>query len=98
MPRIASVSVCIARVPLDSAVVFSTRTATAREYCLVRIESVDGVVGIGYCDAVNGSGRLLSVAVTDLLGPRLLGQESLRVEGLRQEMCQGRCCRGGSVR
>ena len=53
MPRIASVSVCIARVPLDSAVVFSTRTATAREYCLVRIESVDGVVGIGYCDAVN---------------------------------------------
>ena len=88
MPRIASVSVCIARVPLDRAVVFSTRTVTAREYCLVRIESVDGVVGVGYCYAVNRSGRLLSVAVTDLLGPCLVGQESLRVEGLWQEMYQ----------
>lgn len=88
MSKIASVSVCIARVPLDDAVTFSTRTVTAREYCLVKVKSVDGVEGIGYCYAVNTSGRLLSVAVTDLLGARLVGQESLRVEGLWQEMYQ----------
>lgn len=86
MARIESVSVCIARVPLDNAVTFSTRTVTAREYCLVKVRSVDGVEGIGYCYAVNTSGRLLSVAVTDLLGPCVVGQESLRVEGLWQEM------------
>jgi L-alanine-DL-glutamate epimerase-like enolase superfamily enzyme len=88
MAKIESVSVCIARVPLDNAVTFSTRTVTAREYCLVKVRSVDGVEGIGYCYAVNTSGRLLSVAVTDLLGPRVAGQESLRDEGIWQDMYQ----------
>jgi L-alanine-DL-glutamate epimerase-like enolase superfamily enzyme len=88
MAKIESVSVCIARVPLDNAVTFSTRTVTAREYCLVKVRSVDGVEGLGYCYAVNTSGRLLSVAVTDLLGARLVGQDALRSEGLWQEMYQ----------
>lgn len=86
MARIESVSVCIARIPLDNPVTFSTRTVRAREYCLIRIRSTDGVEGLGYCYAVNTSGRLLAVAVTDLLAPLLVGQESLRVEGLWQEM------------
>jgi L-alanine-DL-glutamate epimerase-like enolase superfamily enzyme len=88
MAVIESVSVCIARVPLDNPVQFSTRTVNAREYCLVRIRSTDGVEGLGYCYAVNTSGRLLQVAVTDLLGPLLLGQDSWRVEGLWREMYQ----------
>jgi L-alanine-DL-glutamate epimerase-like enolase superfamily enzyme len=88
MAVIESVSVCIARVPLDNPVQFSTRTVNAREYCLVRIRSSDGVEGLGYCYAVNTSGRLLQVAVTDLLGPLLLGQDSWRVEGLWREMYQ----------
>ncbi|MBA3479717.1 MAG: mandelate racemase/muconate lactonizing enzyme family protein [Lautropia sp.] len=88
MPTIQSVSVCIARVPLDNPVTFSTRTVTAREYCLVRIQSSDGHEGLGYCYAVNTSGRLLAVAVTDLLAPLLVGKESLRVEGLWREMYQ----------
>jgi L-alanine-DL-glutamate epimerase-like enolase superfamily enzyme len=88
MAKIESVAVCIARVPLEYAVAFSTRTVTAREYCIVKVRSVDGVEGLGYCYAVNSSGRLLSVAVTDLLGARLVGQDSLRVEGLWQEMYQ----------
>jgi L-alanine-DL-glutamate epimerase-like enolase superfamily enzyme len=86
--RIESVSVSIASVPLDNAVTFSTRTVRAREYCLVKVRSTDGLEGIGYCYAVNTSGRLLAVAVTDLLAPLLVGQESLRVEGLWQEMYQ----------
>ncbi|ANN66718.1 mandelate racemase/muconate lactonizing enzyme family protein [Bordetella bronchialis] len=88
MASIESVSACIARVPLDNPVQFSTRTVSAREYCLVRIRDSDGVEGIGYCYAVNTSGRLLQVAVTDLLGPLLLGQDSWRVEGLWREMYQ----------
>ncbi|PJX22244.1 racemase [Advenella sp. S44] len=88
MPIIESVSVCIARVPLAQPVTFSTRKVTAREYCLVRIRSADGVEGLGYCYAVNSAGRLLSVAVTDLLAARLVGQDSHRVEGLWTEMYQ----------
>lgn len=88
MPIIQSVSVCIARVPLDNPVTFSTRTVHAREYCLVRVQSDDGHEGIGYCYAVNNSGRLLALAVTDLLAPLLVGKESLRVEGLWREMYQ----------
>lgn len=88
MPIIESISVCIARVPLDNPVTFSTRRVTAREYCLVRIRSSDGVEGVGYCYAVNSAGRLLAVAVTDLLAPRLVGQDSHRVEGLWSEMYQ----------
>ncbi len=88
MPTIESVSVCIARVPLANPVTFSTRQVKAREYCLVRVRSTDGQEGLGYCYAVNSAGRLLSVAVTDLLAPRLVGQESLRVEGLWAELYQ----------
>ena len=88
MSTIESVSVCIARVPLDKPVTFSTRAVTAREYCLVKVRNTDGVEGLGYCYAVNRSGRLLALAVTDLLGPLLIGQESLRVEGLWRDMYQ----------
>lgn len=88
MPTIESVSVCIARVPLANPVTFSTRQVKAREYCLVRVRATDGQEGLGYCYAVNSAGRLLSVAVTDLLAPRLVGQESLRVEGLWNELYQ----------
>jgi L-alanine-DL-glutamate epimerase-like enolase superfamily enzyme len=88
MAKIESVSVCIARVPLDNPVQFSTRTVSAREYCLVRVRSADGTEGIGYCYAVNSAGRLLALSVKDLLGPLLIGQDSLRVEGLWREMYQ----------
>ena len=88
MPIIQSVSVCIARVPLDAPVTFSTRRVTAREYCLVRVRASDGQEGLGYCYAVNSAGRLLAVAVADLLAPRLIGQDSHRVEGIWTEMYQ----------
>lgn len=88
MSRIQSVAVCIARVPLDTPVTFSTRTVHAREYCLVRVTSDDGHQGIGYCYAVNSAGRLLGLAVTDVLAPLLVGRESLAVEALWREMYQ----------
>lgn len=88
MPIIESVSVCIARVPLAAPVSFSTRQVTAREYALIRIRCTDGQEGLGYCYAVNSAGRLLSVAATELLAPKLIGQDSHRVEGLWDEMYQ----------
>lgn len=88
MPTIESVHVCIARVPLERPVTFSTRVVSAREYALVRVRDADGLEGLGYCYAVNRSGRLLALAITELLAPLLIGQDPLRVEGLWQEMYQ----------
>ena len=88
MPKIESVSVCIARVALDNVTSFATRTVSARDYCLVKVRSSDGVEGIGFCYVGSAGGRIAQVAVEELLAPRLKGQESLRVEGLWQEMYQ----------
>ena len=88
MATIKNVEVCVARVPLAGTVRFSTRSVQAREYCLVRITSDDGHVGLGYSYAVNTSGRILAAAVEEVFGPSLVGQESLRVEGLWREMYQ----------
>lgn len=88
MSRIESVSVCVARVPLAKPVTFSTRTVTAREYCLVKVRGEDGTEGLGYCYAVNSSGVVLANAVETLLAPVIVGQESLRVEHLWRSMYQ----------
>ena len=86
MSDIASVSVCNVRVPLDRVTSFATRTVRARDYGLVKVRSSDGVEGIGFSYVGNAGGRIMSVAVEDLLAPLLLGQQSTRVEGLWEEM------------
>lgn len=86
MARIESVSACVARVPLPTRVRLANRDVTAREYALVRIRDVDGAEGIGFCYAMNSSGVLLEQAITGLLAPVLLGEESLRTEGLWEAM------------
>jgi L-alanine-DL-glutamate epimerase-like enolase superfamily enzyme len=99
MPRIHSVSVCVARVPLDHVTSFATRTVSARDYCLVRVRSMDGVEGIGFCYVGSAGGNIARAAVEELLAPKLIGQESLRVEGLWQDMYQESLLQGraGSV-
>jgi L-alanine-DL-glutamate epimerase-like enolase superfamily enzyme len=88
MPKIASVAVCIARVPLDQVTSFATRTVSARDYALVKVTSAEGVTGIGFCYVGSAGGRIAQAAVEELLARRLVGQDSLRVEGLWQEMYQ----------
>jgi L-alanine-DL-glutamate epimerase-like enolase superfamily enzyme len=86
MARIESVSVCVARIPLDNVTSFATRTVSARDYCLVKVRSADGVEGIGFCYVGSAGGNIAKAAVEELLAPRLIGEDSLRVEGLWQEM------------
>jgi L-alanine-DL-glutamate epimerase-like enolase superfamily enzyme len=96
MSRIQSIAVCITRVPLDTATSFATRTVSARDYALVKVRSVDGVEGIGFCYVGSAGGRIAQIAVEELLAPRLVGQDSLRVEGLWQEMYQDSLLQGRS--
>jgi len=99
MPKIQSVAVCVARVPLDHATSFATRTVSARDYCLVKVRSAGGIEGIGFCYAGSTAGNIAKTAVEELLAPKLIGQESLRVEGLWQEIYQESLLQGraGSV-
>lgn len=88
MPTIESIAVCLARVPLDIATSFATRTVRARDYGLVKIRSTDGVEGIGFCYVGSSGGEVLPVAVEHLLARVLLGKDSYGVEGLWQAMYQ----------
>lgn len=88
MARIQAIEVCAAAVPLDRITSFANRTVTARHYGLVKVRSVDGVEGIGFCYVGSAAGRLFSVAVEELLAPVLLGRDSNEVEGLWQAMYQ----------
>lgn len=96
MPKIQSVQVALACVPLDRATSFSTRTVTERHYCIVKLRSSDGVEGIGFCYAGSRGGAVTQVAVEQLLAPLLIGQESRRSEGLWQEMYQEGLLQGRS--
>ncbi len=99
MARIESISVATARVPLDNVTAFATRTVSARDYGLVRVRSVGGAEGLGFCYAGSTAGTLVADAVEQLLAPLLIGQDSLRVEGLWQRMFQESILHGraGSV-
>jgi L-alanine-DL-glutamate epimerase-like enolase superfamily enzyme len=66
MPKIQSVAVCVARVPLDHATSFATRTVSARDYCLVKVRSAGGIEGIGFCYAGSTAGSIAKVAVEEL--------------------------------
>lgn len=99
MPRIESVSVAVARIPLDTPTSFSTRTVFERHYGLVRLRSSEGVEGIGFCYVGSSGGPVLKAAVEQLLAPVLIGQDSLRSEGLWNDMYQEALLQGraGSV-
>ena len=96
MPKIESISVCAAGVPLDQVTSFATRTVTTRHYGLVKVRSTDGVEGIGFCYVGSAGGELLRVAVEQLLAPVLIGKDSYAVEGLWQAMYQEALLQGRS--
>lgn len=96
MSQIASVAVCVARVPLDRPTAFSTRIVSARDYCLVKVTSTDGIEGIGFCYVGNAAGNIARVAVEELFAPMLLGQEPTRIEGIWEEMYNNAILQGRS--
>lgn len=86
MPKIQSIQVAVARVPLDKVTSFATRTVKARDYALVKVRSDAGHEGIGFCYVGSTGAPIALAAVQELLAPILQGQETNRTEGLWQEM------------
>ena len=99
MSRIQSVEARAVSVPLDQPTSFSSRQVNQREYVLVRVTGDDGVAGIGFCYAGSSAGKIVALAVRELLAPVLIGEDSFRVEGLWQAMYQESLLHGrtGSV-
>jgi L-alanine-DL-glutamate epimerase-like enolase superfamily enzyme len=98
MPTIDSIRVATARVPLANVTSFATRTVSARDYGLVKVQAGGGE-GIGFCYAGSSGGTLVAHTVEHLLAPILLGRDSLLVEGLWQRMFEDTVLQGraGSV-
>lgn len=82
--RIVSVRAVAVNLPLRRPVAFSTRRLTSREFVLVRIETADGIEGVGY----TYGGRLIATAVEANLASRLLGQPAGAIEALWRSMYQ----------
>lgn len=96
---IESIDARTVRVPLDSVTSFATRTVTARDYCLVRVRTSDGVEGFGFCYAGSRAGGIVADAVRHLFAPMLINQCPYRVEGHWDAMYQEAILHGrtGSV-
>lgn len=96
---IQTIETATVRVPLPAPTGFSSRTVTHREYTLVRVTGDDGVSGIGFCYSGHRAARIATVAVTDLLGPVVLGADAHLVEGAWHAMYQEALLHGrvGSV-
>lgn len=88
MPKIASIDVCAAAVPLDKVTSFSNRSVSTRHYGLVKVRTDDGIEGIGFCYVGSAAGGIFSAAVQELLAPVLLGKDTHAVEALWRDMYQ----------
>jgi L-alanine-DL-glutamate epimerase-like enolase superfamily enzyme len=83
-----SVQTRAVRVPLHAATSFARRQVTAREYCLVKIRTDDGLEGIGHCYAGHGGGRLVATAVRELLATALIGADANATELIWKSLYQ----------
>lgn len=86
--RVTSVVAATVRIPLEAETSFSTRRVVARDYGIVRIRTDDGHEGIGFCYGGSAGGESVALAIRQLLGQRLIGQDPFRVEGIWSELYQ----------
>lgn len=62
------------RIPLERPVGWSIKTLHHREHLLVRVQSDQGIEGVGFC-LQDISGKAAKAAVDDLLAPMLIGED-----------------------
>jgi len=75
MAKIVSVEARTVRIPLARPTAFARRQVTGRDYCLVRIRTDDGLEGIGHCYAGHSGGKVVALAVREMLAPLMVGAD-----------------------
>ena len=99
--KVVSVQACTCVVPLDRETAIATRTIHERHYTLVRVRTDTGAEGIGFCYGGTKAGRLVTVAVRDLLREVVVGRDPHDLDSIwdamyREALLQGR--RGAVLR
>jgi L-alanine-DL-glutamate epimerase-like enolase superfamily enzyme len=88
MSKVISVQARCVRVPLRRPTAFARRQVVAREYCLVKLRTDDGIEGIGHCYAGHAGARIVGAVVRELLAPKLMGADPTCTELLWKELYQ----------
>ena len=88
MARITRIETVVAQVPVAKPTRMATRVLGHREYLVVRIYDVDGVVGYGYTYAGTNGGSVLREVVNSVFAPVLIGAEADGVYALWEELYQ----------
>jgi L-alanine-DL-glutamate epimerase-like enolase superfamily enzyme len=73
MAKIISVQVRTVRIPLKNPTAFAQHQVTSRDYSLVKVQTDDGLEGIGHCYAGGSGGNVVTIAVREMLAPLLIG-------------------------
>jgi len=99
--KVTALEACTCVVALRKGVAFATRAVRERHFTLVRVRTDADVEGIGFCYAGHKAGRLVTLAVRDLLRDVVVGRDPRLVEALwdamyRESLLHGR--RGAVLR
>ena len=99
--RVASLEACTCVVPLERGAAIATRAIRERHYTLVRVRTDTGAEGVGFSYNGTRAGRLVTLAVRELLRDEVVGQDPHQAEAIwdkmyREALLQGR--RGAVLR
>ena len=73
-------------VPLDTSLAIATRALRERHYTLVRVRTETGAEGLGFCYGGHKAGRLVTIAVCELLRDVVVGRDAHQVEAIWEAM------------
>ncbi|MBP1934550.1 mandelate racemase/muconate lactonizing enzyme family protein [Ammoniphilus resinae] len=73
------------RIPLENPVGFSIKTLRYRDYLMVRVQSDQGIEGIGFC-LQDTSAKPVQAVVDELLAPMLIGEDPRDIAKLWDKM------------
>lgn len=84
--RVTAVEATTCVVPLDLGIAIATRAVRERHYTLVRVRTDAGVDGIGFCYGGHKGGRIVTLAVRDLLRDVVVGRDPQQIEAIWDDM------------
>jgi len=84
--RIADVRVVQLRAPWVDPPRWSPDYGRLRELIVVEVETVGGVIGMGYLQILNGGLETIATAIRELAAPHVIGRDVTEVEAIWQEL------------
>jgi L-alanine-DL-glutamate epimerase-like enolase superfamily enzyme len=86
---IKDVRTTLIRVPFVDPPRWSFDYDRPRELVVVEIETVSGIVGMGYLMPLNGGMETIAACLKELIIPQLIGKDASAVEQIWQQLWKG---------